>query len=126
MKRHVLCIDDDVMASVRVEAIFENTDYDLVVAYDANEGLELAKKLKPNVILISDNLSEQGGIDLVHKIKASGLLFPEIIVVAYTLDATRQSAYEQLGIRIFVPKPFERNELPDAVRRAYLLSLRHD
>jgi CheY-like chemotaxis protein len=51
-KKKILLVDDDVDIIAVVETILENDGYEVITAYNKTEGLEMAKREKPDVAIL--------------------------------------------------------------------------
>lgn len=108
MAKKILIIDDEPNLVVLLEARLKTQGYEILTAYDGQSGLEMAKKHKPNLIILDLMLPKIDG----HKV--CGLLkndtryakIPIILFTARAQDSDRQMAKE-LGADAYITKPFE-------------------
>lgn len=108
MAKKILIIDDEANLVVLLESRLKTHGYEILTAYDGQSGLEMAKKYKPNLIILDLMLPKIDG----HKV--CGLLkndtryakIPIILFTARAQDSDRQMAKE-LGADAYITKPFE-------------------
>ncbi len=88
--------------------------YRFAEAADGNEGLELARKLRPDLIILDLMLPGRSGTEVLDSLRADARMdtTPVIVVTAWThVDDDVLAA----GASRFVRKPFDPDELRDMV-----------
>ena len=71
--KKVLIVEDDKDFLLLLRQSFNVKDLDVFYAVDGEEGLETAKKEKPDLMLIDILLPKMNGIDMAKKIKELGI-----------------------------------------------------
>lgn len=117
-KSRVLIIDDHVMVREGVAQIIEQAD-DLCVccsASTANEGLEMLRKLKPDLVLVDITLPGKNGVEFIKDARA---LRPDLLILAMSMHDESLYAERVLraGGRGYIRKQEGGDELIDAMRR---------
>jgi len=119
-KIRVLIVDDipETRENVKKLLYFEN-DIEIVgTAANGREGVELALKLQPDVVLMDINMPEMDGITASEAISAQA---PNVQVVMMSVqgeaDYLRRSMLA--GAREFLIKPFSGEELVTSIHRVY-------
>ncbi len=119
----VLIVDDVVETRDNVKKLlyFED-DIEIVGnASTGNEGVELAGKLLPDIVLMDINMP--GGMDGIAATEAIAARYPNIQVIMMSVqgeaDYLRRSMLA--GAREFLTKPFSSDELATSLRRVYQL-----
>ncbi|MEW5721315.1 MAG: response regulator, partial [Chloroflexota bacterium] len=119
-KIRVLIVDDitETRENVKKLLFFEN-DIEIVgTAANGREGVELAAKLQPDVVLMDINMPEMDGIAASEAISAQS---PNVQVVMMSVqgeaDYLRRSMLA--GAREFLIKPFSGEELVTSIHRVY-------
>ena len=119
-KIRVLIVDDipETRENVKKLLYFEN-DIEIVgTAANGREGVELALKLQPDVVLMDLNMPEMDGITASEAISAQA---PNVQVVMMSVqgeaDYLRRSMLA--GAREFLIKPFSGEELVTSIHRVY-------
>ena len=112
---HVLLIEDDARIREIVERGLGSRGFVVTSAEDGNAGLELARKLEVDVVLLDLMLPGLSGLEVLEGIR---LAKPRLPVVALTaLDDTRSKvAGLDAGADDYITKPFSLEELTARVR----------
>lgn len=119
-KIKVLIADDHRVVREGLGAILK-TKRDMNVVGEAKNGLEavqMAKKLKPDVILMDISMPEMNGIEATRSIKKD---FPHIGIVALTMHDDDQTLFELVrsGINGYLLKDSESADIVKAIRIIY-------
>ena len=115
--RRVLYIEDNLSNVQLVERILGRlTDVELIVAMRAQQGLELARRQQPDVILLDLNLPDIDGETVLHRMRADPAT-REIPIVVVSADATpgQVARLRASGASDYLTKPFEIRRLLDAL-----------
>lgn len=118
----VLIVDDipETRENVRKLLYFEKDIEVVGAAANGTEGIELAKKLRPDIVLMDINMPDIDGISATQSICQS---VPEIQIIMMSVqgetDYLRRSMLA--GAREFLVKPFSADELIASIRRVYQL-----
>jgi DNA-binding response OmpR family regulator len=112
---HVLLIEDDARIREIVERGLGSRGFVVTSAEDGTAGLELARKLEVDVVLLDLMLPGLSGLEVLQEIR---LAKPRLPVVALTaLDDTRSKvAGLDAGAEDYLTKPFSLEELAARVR----------
>ncbi len=112
----VLVIDDEESMRDSCSLILAKEGFQAEVAADGQVGLEKARDLKPDLILVDLKMPGVSGFEVLEKIKD---IDPQIISIVITGYATIESAVEAMkkGAYDFLPKPFTPEELRIIIRR---------
>jgi DNA-binding response OmpR family regulator len=112
---HVLLIEDDARIREIVERGLGSRGFVVTSAEDGPSGLELARKLEADVVLLDLMLPGLSGLEVLEEIR---LAKPRLPVVALTaLDDTRSKvAGLDAGADDYLTKPFSLEELAARVR----------
>ena len=65
----ILIIDDDPDFVAATKAVLESRPYEVLVAYDGDEGLEKARQEKPDLIILDIIMPRQDGFKVCEEIK---------------------------------------------------------
>ncbi len=118
-KKKILIVDDErdiVKAlSIRLGA----SGYQVVSAYDGAQGVFLAHKEKPDLILLDIRMPSGDGFSVAEKLKQTGRTtrIPIIFLTGSSEREAEEKAFA-LGARFYIKKPYDPEELLDAVKRA--------
>ena len=111
----VLVVDDDPVIVRLLRVNFEMEGYDVVTAFDGEEGLAAARAERPDVVVSDIMMPNVDGLAFAAALKADPLLATVPIVL---LSAKAQNADIDAGLEIaddYVTKPFDPLELLDRV-----------
>ena len=104
MPRTVLVVDDSAAFRSTAAMLLEARGYQVVgVAPDATSGLEAARALRPDCVLLDVNLPDGDGVTVAGRLTADGAA-PAVVLVS-TLEASALGDdVERCGARGFLPK----------------------
>lgn len=104
-KKKILLIEDEkVLVELYTEG-FTEAGFDISAVLSAEEGLEVARKGKPDLIILDILLPRENGIYFLEKLKADPKIRLIPVVVLSNLDdpETRKKAYK-LGVKDYLIK----------------------
>src|SRR4249920_1586386 len=79
----VLLVDDDAIVRLWTEAVLQQTEFRVVgVASSAAEGVEVAVRREPQLILTDYRLPDRPGTELVRELRLRGILAPVVVMTA--------------------------------------------
>jgi len=117
MKKSVLIIEDEKHIA-EAQSLILSEFYRVHHAPDGAKGVEMANKLKPDVILLDIMLPKMNGYEVCRKIRGNAELKGTKIVM---VTAKNQQIDENTGISIgaddYIMKPFEADELKHVVEQ---------
>ena len=117
MTKRILLVEDQEDARRIVRDLLAVSDYELVEATTGEEGLALAERERPDLILMDIQLPGLDGYEVTRRIKANPALnhIPIIAVTSYALSGDDQKAYAA-GCNGYVTKPFSPRVLLAKIR----------
>ncbi len=114
----ILVVDDgDEIRDFVVNYILKPSAYDYIEASDGLEGLELIRSRSPDLVLLDLQMPRLDGIGVLHQMQAEGLNVPVILMTSYGSEEIAIEVF-RMGVRDYVIKPFEAEELLSAIERA--------
>lgn len=117
MKKKILIVDDEREIAESVRIALEGHGYNVVVCHDGNQGLILADKEHPDLIILDMMMPKRSGFLVLETIRQH---FPDPIpVIMITAnEGERHKTYaESLGVDEYIRKPFPIDVLLNAVTR---------
>ncbi len=113
----VLVVDDDLGTRLAISDFLEATGYLVVTAENGNEGLKRVEKCQPHLIVTDVTMPQMDGYEFVRQVRLRPelRLLPVVFLTARTETHDRIRGY-QLGCDVYLPKPFELQELGVIVR----------
>jgi DNA-binding response OmpR family regulator len=114
----VLVVDDDPVILKLLEVNFEMEGFAVLVAHDGEEGIEVARTGKPDVIVSDIMMPKVSGLELVTALKGDPgtSKIPIILLSAKAQNADVRSGLDA-GADDYVTKPFEPLDLVDRVNK---------
>lgn len=112
-KRVVLYVEDNTQNWMFLKRLFERwPNVELIIAVTGNEGVELAKKYIPDLILLDIQLPDIDGYEVLKQLRIDQLT-REIPVVAVSANAMRQNIenMEKTGFVNYITKPLKIDDL---------------
>ncbi len=111
----LICDDEDVLRAL-VRATLDGDGYQLVEARDGDESLELAKRLRPDLILLDMMMPGRSGLEILGELRDDPVFrtTPVLMLTARTQSSDREAA-ARLGADRFLAKPFSPRELVSVV-----------
>ncbi len=107
---------EDIPVNVRaMELVTRYLGYELVVAVNAAEGLNLAHQ-HPDLILVDISLPDMDGLMLVRQMRAEDIKVPIIAVTAHAITGYRQKCLDA-GCNDYVTKPFPFDDMVELMKR---------
>ena len=122
-KIRVVIVDDiaETRENIRKLLQFE-ADVEVVgVARTGREGIDLAKEVKPDVVLMDINMPDMDGIAATEAIRKI-LPYIQIIILSVQSDPNYMRRAMLAGARDFLAKPPTVEELTGAIRRAGVMA----
>src|SRR5256885_1763212 len=113
----ILVVDDNVELLTLLSSSFEEAGYAVQTAARGRAALDLARKEKPDLVVVDILLPDLMGYDVAEGLKR--LRVPFIFMSGVHKGGKAASiALDSYGALAFFEKPFERRKLLDAVRKA--------
>jgi two-component system, OmpR family, response regulator VicR len=104
MKKILLIEDDEAISRVYSDSLTD-AGYEVSLAYDGEEGLEKAKKLQPDLILLDLLLPKMDGIEVLKEMKKEeSLKNVPVIVLTNLVNNDKISEAVALGSKIYMVK----------------------
>lgn len=119
MSKKVLIVDDEDNIRELLWITLEDEGYELHQAVDGIEGIQKAKEVKPDIVLLDVMMPGKMGYEVCEEIRKD----PEIknTIVFFLSSRTSPSsevAAKQAGGDLWLYKPFEPSELREKVKEA--------
>ncbi|MAA79450.1 MAG: Fis family transcriptional regulator [Deltaproteobacteria bacterium] len=113
----LLIIDDELSIRELLEILFEQDGYHVQTVGSAEEGFEILRSQKIDLVLSDLNLPKMSGLELLKKLKKENIETDFIMMTAY---GSTENAIEAMkkGASNYVLKPFNNDELRLVVQRA--------
>jgi DNA-binding response OmpR family regulator len=126
MSKKVLTVDDDPDIISFVKTVLEENNYIPLIARNGEVGLDLARKEKPDLVILDVLMPKQSGIRMYRELKAEESLknTPVIILsgIAKRTFLRSQEALTEFGDQpvpepdLYIEKPVEPDELAETIK----------
>ncbi len=121
-EKTILLVDDDYEIIESLRIALEARGYKILVARDGNQGLAMAEREDPDLVILDMMMPKRSGFLVLEKLrrnqKGEDELLPVIMITAN--EGSRHKAYaEMLGVHDYIRKPFAMDKLLDSVDRAF-------
>lgn len=123
MRIKILSVDDSKAVRMILKRTFQQYDVELFEAANGIEGLDMAKKNLPDLILLDVTMPEMDGIEMLTRMKEDAQL-KDMAVIMLTAEAGRESVLKiaKIGIRDYIVKPFKEDVVIQKVGRIVSLN----
>jgi two-component system, OmpR family, KDP operon response regulator KdpE len=112
----ILVVDDEPQIRRVLRSTLASESYDVVEARNGQEGIEIAVRERPDLILLDVNMPDMSGLEACSKIRLS-LSTPIIMVTVRNSEQDKVLALDA-GADDYVVKPFAMGELLARIRAA--------
>ncbi len=122
----ILYVEDDPSSQRLVQRLLTSEGFEVELAGDGIDALELAQRNRPDLILMDIDIGGLDGYEATTRLRSlSGMQdVPIVAVTAATLRGDRERAIVA-GCSGYIPKPIDVDTFPDQVR-AYLVGMEED
>jgi two-component system, OmpR family, phosphate regulon response regulator PhoB len=105
-RKKVLIVDDEMDVRIYVRTLFETSGYTPIVTRNGKEGLEKAKELSPDLIILDVMMPEAGGVTMYRELKADlGLKDIPVIMLTGIGEKSFSHYLKMLNIKAKDPIP---------------------
>jgi DNA-binding response OmpR family regulator len=118
-KKKILIVDDerDIVKALMIR--LQANGYEVVTAFDGAQGVFMAHKEKPDLIILDIRMPAGDGFSVAERLKSSMHTFSiPIIFLTGSPERDAEGRAMELGARFYIKKPYDPEELLDAVKRA--------
>ena len=120
MPQKVLLVDDDPLMHMLFQRHLERAGYQMISAMDGQEGLEIAERELPQVIVMDVMMPEIDGLEAIRRLRKNEATkaIPVIVITANvtSYQASQQESYV-CGAATFLTKPLSPARLLQEVQR---------
>lgn len=118
MTVRILTVDDSLTIRKLVRKALSNYNCEIMEAPNGVEGLAMANKEKPNLVILDITMPIMDGVEMLERLKKEPEL-KEIPVIMLTAEGGRDQVTKvvRMGVRDYVVKPFKGEELVDRVKK---------
>ena len=115
--KRVLIVDDDYEIIETLRVALGSKGYEVLVARDGNQGLALAEREDPDLIILDMMMPKRSGFLVLEKLRRTRPVPIRVIMITAN-EGSRHKAYaEMLGVDDYIRKPFAVGRLIESVNR---------
>src|SRR5690349_5508384 len=116
-KSRILVVDDEAAIRDSLRMTLEYEGYEFLGAATGQEGLALAEREAPDLVLLDVKMPGMDGLEVLERLKAMNETLPVIVIsghgtISTAVEATHKGAFN------FVEKPFTSDRMLTDVRNA--------
>jgi len=116
-KKRILLVDDDHEIIESLRMLLEAKGYAIQVARDGNQGLAMAERDDPDLMILDMMMPKRSGFLVLEKLRRSRPVPLKIIMITAN-EGSRHKAYaEMLGVDDYIRKPFAMDRLLESVEK---------
>lgn len=116
-RQRVLIVDDDQEIVESVRFALEANDFEVLIARDGNQGLAMAEKEDPDLVILDMMMPKRSGFLVLEKLRRTRPVPLRVIMITAN-EGSRHKAYaEMLGVDDYIRKPFAMDRLMESVKR---------
>jgi DNA-binding response OmpR family regulator len=115
--KQILLVDDDAEIIEAMRYALEAKGYGIHVAHDGNQGLALAEREDPDLVILDMMMPKRSGFLVLERLRRTRPVPVRVIMITAN-EGSRHKAYaEMLGVDDYIRKPFPMARLIDSVDR---------
>ena len=121
MKEKILIVEDNPLHTRLIEMTLRRKGYTLLKATDGEEALDVARRERPDLILMDLNLPTMTGLEVTRKLRETPAFShtPIIAITAYAMKGDKERVIES-GCDAYLSKPINTRELPEMIAEMLL------
>ncbi len=125
MPHKILSVDDSLTIRKIVRKALNPYDCDLIEAQNGSEGLAVAIKEKPDLIVLDITMPVMNGFEMLEKLREEKDL-KDIPVIMLTAESGREAVTKivMMGVHDYVVKPFDGSDLVKRIQKVLPLETR--
>ena len=115
--KRVLLVDDDYEIVEAMRIALEARGYRTLVARDGNQGLAMAEREDPDLVILDMMMPKRSGFLVLERLRRTRRVPVRVIMITAN-EGSRHKAYaEMLGVDDYIRKPFPMDRLLESVDR---------
>ncbi len=116
-KKRILLVDDDPEIVESMRLALETKGYQILVARDGNQGLAMAEREDPDLVILDMMMPKRSGFLVLERLRRTRRVPIRVIMITAN-EGSRHKAYaEMLGVDDYIRKPFAMDRLMESVNR---------
>lgn len=115
MVKKILIVEDDELNRKLFQSILFEAGYDVLVAADGDEAIDVIRRESPDLILLDIIMPKKSGLEVIRTLKDEGLLKNSKV---YALTATYLNEKDSKSFDGIITKPIRITDFKEIVRKA--------
>ena len=118
-KKKILIVDDerDIVKALMIR--LQSNGYDVIAAFDGAQGLFMANKEIPDLVILDIRMPAGDGFSVGEILRQSDRTHRiPVIFLTGSPETNAEERAMEVGARFYIKKPYDPEELLDAVKRA--------
>ena len=116
--KQALVIDDNTDNTLLITFILKKSNYRTIIALDGKTGIDLAKREKPDFILVDLKLPDMNGLEIMEEIRKSdaGKNLPIIAMIADSTSPLEKERLIETGFTGCIERPIDSTVIIDQIK----------
>ena len=116
-----LIVDDSLSARRSLAEFVKDIGYDVLMARDGIEAIDVIEEQKPNIILVDLEMPRMNGLELTAHLRSKPITkdIPIIMITSRSTEKHREMA-DSAGVNAYLTKPFSEDELLENIQNLLL------
>ena len=115
MAATILIVEDEHAVARGIQYALQQEGYEVAVARSGEEGLEIATRQAPDLVVLDVRLPGMDGFEVLRRLRAAGAKMPVLVLTARDDEVDKVIGLE-LGADDYLPKPYYAPELVARLR----------
>lgn len=116
-KKVILAVDDEPNILMSIEFILEMEGYEVHTARDGDEALEVAERVRPDLVLLDINMPRKDGYEVCRILRMrENMAGTKVIMLTAKGQTLERKKGLEVGADEYVTKPFSADELLSAIK----------
>jgi response regulator RpfG family c-di-GMP phosphodiesterase len=121
-KLRLLCVDDEKNILVSLKRLFRKEGYEILIAESGQEGLEIVKNQKVDLIISDMRMPNMDGAEFLGKVKEIKPKIPSILLTGFSDQESTIRAINEGKISSYVSKPWDDNDIKLKVQSVFKIN----
>jgi len=111
----ILIVEDEHAVARGIQYALQQEGYEVAVARSGEEGLDIATKQAPDLVVLDVRLPGMDGFEVLRRLRAAGAKMPVLVLTARDDEVDKVIGLE-LGADDYLTKPFGLRELMSRIK----------
>jgi DNA-binding response OmpR family regulator len=115
--KRILLVDDDQEIVESMRLALEASGYEILIARDGNQGLVMAEREDPDLVILDMMMPKRSGFLVLEKLRRTRRVPIRVIMITANEGGRHKAYAEMLGVDDYIRKPFAMDRLLESVHR---------